>query len=193
MLLEPAVPLETLAELNEGLVCLSGCARDGLALRDPRGDCAARGGVRPRAILRRAPAPVRAGRREAAHGAPRPRRAPRRRDGRDGERPCARAAPDAPPGRARRDPLPDVARRVRARATRKPGGGAPPAGRDGRALRRDRPRRCRAHRAPRRAAPVRPHRGARLPLPRLRRRARPGDPAPRGGVPAGVRRAVRRL
>ncbi len=37
VLLEPAVPLETLAELNEGLVCLSGCARDGLALRDPHG------------------------------------------------------------------------------------------------------------------------------------------------------------
>ena len=37
VLLEPAVPLETVAELNEGLVCLSGCARDGLALRDPQG------------------------------------------------------------------------------------------------------------------------------------------------------------
>ena len=37
MLLEPEVPLETVAELNEGLVCLSGCARDGLALRDPHG------------------------------------------------------------------------------------------------------------------------------------------------------------
>ena len=36
-LLEPAVALETVAELNEGLVCLSGCARDGLALRDPQG------------------------------------------------------------------------------------------------------------------------------------------------------------
>ncbi len=35
--LQPAVPLETVAELNEGLVCLSGCARDGLALHDPRG------------------------------------------------------------------------------------------------------------------------------------------------------------
>jgi len=33
--LPPAVALETVAELNEGLVCLSGCARDGLALRDP--------------------------------------------------------------------------------------------------------------------------------------------------------------
>ena len=37
VLLEPEVPLETVAELNEGLVCLSGCARDGLALRDPHG------------------------------------------------------------------------------------------------------------------------------------------------------------
>ena len=40
VLLPPAVPLETVAELSEGLVCLSGCARDGLALHDrpaPRG------------------------------------------------------------------------------------------------------------------------------------------------------------
>jgi error-prone DNA polymerase len=37
VLLEPLVPLEIVAELNEGLVCLSGCARDGLALRDPNG------------------------------------------------------------------------------------------------------------------------------------------------------------
>jgi error-prone DNA polymerase len=35
--LPPAVQLETVAELNEGLVCLSGCARDGLALRNPHG------------------------------------------------------------------------------------------------------------------------------------------------------------
>ncbi len=35
--LPPATALETVAELSEGLVCLSGCARDGLALRDPRG------------------------------------------------------------------------------------------------------------------------------------------------------------
>src|SRR5213595_1976219 len=34
-LLEPALPLERLEELNEGLVCLSGCARQGLAVRDP--------------------------------------------------------------------------------------------------------------------------------------------------------------
>jgi error-prone DNA polymerase len=35
--LPPSVPLELVAELNEGLVCLSGCARRGLALRDPNG------------------------------------------------------------------------------------------------------------------------------------------------------------
>ena len=41
----------------------------------------------------------------------------------------------------------------------------------------DRPRRRRAHGRARRAPAVRPHRGARLPLPRLLRRRRPGDPA----------------
>ena len=35
--LPPSAALETVAELNEGLVCLSGCARDGLALHDPGG------------------------------------------------------------------------------------------------------------------------------------------------------------
>jgi error-prone DNA polymerase len=35
--LPPCVPLETVAELSEGLVCLSGCARDGLALHDQGG------------------------------------------------------------------------------------------------------------------------------------------------------------
>jgi error-prone DNA polymerase len=35
VLLAPAVAVEKMAELSEGLVCLSGCARDGLALRDP--------------------------------------------------------------------------------------------------------------------------------------------------------------
>ncbi len=33
--LPPSVPLETIAELNEGLVCLSGCARKGLGVREP--------------------------------------------------------------------------------------------------------------------------------------------------------------
>jgi len=35
--LPPSVALETVAERNEGLVCLSGCARQGLAIRDPNG------------------------------------------------------------------------------------------------------------------------------------------------------------
>ena len=33
--LPPSVPLELVVELSEGLVCLSGCARRGLAVRDP--------------------------------------------------------------------------------------------------------------------------------------------------------------
>jgi error-prone DNA polymerase len=33
--LEPALPQSLLEELNDGLVCLSGCARQGLAVRDP--------------------------------------------------------------------------------------------------------------------------------------------------------------
>ncbi len=36
-LLPPALDPELLAELNEGLVCLSGCARHGLAVHDPNG------------------------------------------------------------------------------------------------------------------------------------------------------------
>lgn len=35
LLLPPSVSLERVVELNDGLVCLSGCARKGLALRDP--------------------------------------------------------------------------------------------------------------------------------------------------------------
>ena len=35
--LPPTVSLERVAELNEGLVCLSGCARNGLGVRDPNG------------------------------------------------------------------------------------------------------------------------------------------------------------
>ena len=35
--LQPSVGLDVIAARNEGLVCLSGCARDGLGLRDPNG------------------------------------------------------------------------------------------------------------------------------------------------------------
>jgi DNA polymerase III alpha subunit len=79
--LPPALPLESLLEANDGLVCLSGCARSGLGIRDPNAaarvglraqrsrhprperGCAGRSGIRPRPLLRRAPASVRAGRR----------------------------------------------------------------------------------------------------------------------------------
>jgi error-prone DNA polymerase len=37
VLLAPSVPLATVAELSDGLVCLSGCARQGLGLHDPAG------------------------------------------------------------------------------------------------------------------------------------------------------------
>ena len=141
--------------------------------------CAARRRVRTGAVLRRAAASLRAGRLETPRGPPRPRRAPPRGDGRDGERACPCPAADAAPGRARRDPLPHLARRVRAGAAREPRGGAPRPGRDGRALRRARPCRGRAHGSARRAPDVRPHRGARLPLPRLLRQRRSGDPSAR--------------
>ena len=36
-LVPPALDPAFLAELNEGLVCLSGCARDGLGIQDPNG------------------------------------------------------------------------------------------------------------------------------------------------------------
>src|SRR2546430_11440363 len=38
--LSPALDATRLAELNEGLVCLSGCARHGLAVRNPNGAAA---------------------------------------------------------------------------------------------------------------------------------------------------------
>ena len=60
VLLAPSVAVEAVAELSEGLVCLSGCARDGLALRDPDAHGTARGSVRTRPVLRRAAAALRA-------------------------------------------------------------------------------------------------------------------------------------
>ena len=83
-------------------------------------------------------------------GAPaRPRGAPRRRDGRDRRRPRAPSAPHAAPGRARRDPLPHVARGLRARAARQPRELPPLARGDARALLRSTaPPRSGARRSP---------------------------------------------
>ena len=46
-LLPPALPLDLLLELNEGLVCLSGCARHGLGVRDPNGAARVAGAFGP--------------------------------------------------------------------------------------------------------------------------------------------------
>jgi error-prone DNA polymerase len=46
--LDPALPLELLLELNDGLVCLSGCARNGLGVRDANAAAAVAGAFRDR-------------------------------------------------------------------------------------------------------------------------------------------------
>ncbi|HZB24279.1 MAG TPA: error-prone DNA polymerase [Gaiellaceae bacterium] len=46
--LPPALTLEVLLELNDGLVCLSGCARDGLGVHDPNTAAAVAGAFRER-------------------------------------------------------------------------------------------------------------------------------------------------
>ena len=83
--LDPALPSSVLLELNDGLVCLSGCARHGLGVRDPNTAAAVAGGF-PRALLRRAAAAVRARRRAQERRAARPRRDAARADGRDRRR-----------------------------------------------------------------------------------------------------------
>ena len=116
----PSLDQALLEELHDGLVCLSGCARDGLAVRDPNAAARLarafgrdrffvelqrpyeRGDVRRNAHLRDLAATldvrtVATGRRARA-------------------RPASRGAA----GRARRRPLPHLARRLRARAARQP-------------------------------------------------------------------------
>ena len=46
--LDPALPVELLLELNDGLVCLSGCARHGLGVRNPNTAAAVAGAFRER-------------------------------------------------------------------------------------------------------------------------------------------------
>ena len=180
------------AELNEGLVCLSGCARHGLATRDPNGAAAARAGVRPRAVLRRAAAPVRARRRAPA--TPRCATSPRRSASQ------TVVTGDVHAHHPRRAALQDVLVAIRYRTSLdgceperrgnhesvllepRAVGGALPA----------RPRRGRAHGRARRAARVRPDRGPRLPLPRLLRQRRAGDPPARPRLRPRLRGALRR-
>ena len=74
--------------------------------------------VRARAVLRRAPAPVRAGRHAAEREAARARRDAGRRDRRHRRRACAQLSPRRAPGRDGRDPPPDLPRGRGARAAR---------------------------------------------------------------------------
>ena len=142
---------------NEGLVCLSGCARRGLGLLDPNAAVRLAGAFGRDRLLRRASAPVRARGHAPPDAPPRPRRAPRRGDSRDRRRPLAPSAPNAAARRPRRDPLPHLARGLRAGAPRQPRELPPPARGDARALPL-RSRSCRAERPPRRAARVRSRR-----------------------------------
>ncbi len=192
VLLPAAVPLETVAELNEGLVCLSGCARDGLALHDPRGAARLaaafgrerfyvelqrpyeRGDSRRHAMLRDLAEHL--GVETIATGnvhAHAPRRtllqdvlvAIRYRTSLDGSE------------RERRGNREAVLRAPEEMVERFAGIDPEAASRTVHA---------------RRAADLRPHRGARLSLPRLLRPCRPRDPPARRDLRARIPRAVRR-
>ena len=193
--LPPALPLEALLELNDGLVCLSGCARHGLGVRDPNAAARVAARLRPRALLRRAPAAVRARR-----------RAPQRRA--CASSPATSASRPSPPATSTRTTR--GAPRSRTRSSRS--AAAPrstAASRSGAATTRPccvppdamaralpgRPRRRRAHRA---SSPSGSTfdltAGARLPLPRLLRRRR--DPPTSSSARVcerRLRRALRRL
>ena len=170
----PALDVDASRELNEGLVCLSGCARHGLAVVDPNAAAGSRsafgrdrfyvelqrpferGDARRNAALRDLAEAL--GVRTVATGdvhAHHPSRAPLQ---------------DV----ARRDPQPHVARGLRARAARQPRGLLASARRDAERFPGDRDAVARtAELADRLRFDL--TRGARLPLPRLlrRRRTRP--------------------
>ena len=162
----PSLPIADLIELNEGLVCLSGCARHGLGVRAPnRAVELARAFGKERFFVElqrpyergdehRNSSPARAGRRAG------------RRDRGDGRRPRPLAPAHHPPGRAGRHPREHVARGLRAAEARQPRERSSLAGADGGALRLGSRRRGPGGRAGR-AASVRPDRGAGLPLSRL--------------------------
>ena len=194
----PWTTLERVEEHGEGLVCLSGCARDGaLAGAWERGEAVAAAALAQR-LLRafgrerfRVELQRPSWRRDRARNRwlARPGRAARRGDRRHRQRPLPRRLPQPAPGRLRRGPprhhpggLRELAPRQLELGPRLPGG-------DGGALRRA-PGGARRDRAPGRAAALRPDRAARLPLPRL------GGPGrrPQAGrdLPGAARAALRR-
>ena len=189
---DPALDPGVLAELNEGLIVLSGCARRGLGVRERERSRAALAPAFARPLLRRAAAALRARRRAPERGAARSGGDARRADGRDRRRPraLARTAPSCRTCSWRSA----ATRRSRpaSGAAREPRGRPPLAGRARGAV-PGRPRRRRAHRrsSPQRCD-VRPDARARLPLPRLLGRRRAGDRDASPDLRPRVRRALRR-
>src|SRR5881409_3599249 len=103
----PRLDQALLEDLHEGLVCLSGCARNGLAVRDPNAAARlAQAFGRDRFFVEL--------QRPYERGDVRPRRDNRCRNGRHRRPARTRALPRRPSGRARRHPQPHLARRLRA-------------------------------------------------------------------------------
>ena len=173
---EPSVTLAEVERCSAGLVCLSGCARDGaVAARVEAGDHPGAAAMARRLLRIFGPDRLRIelqrpywqGDRRRNRLLGRAGRAPGRalRGHRQRARPHARAHPA--PGRDGRRAPGRHARRDRAQAPRQLLPRAGPARADGPALSRA-PRRGGRDAAPGRAPALRPDRGPRLPLPRLR-------------------------
>ena len=189
--LPPALDQRLLEESNEGLVCLSGCARQGLAVRRPNSAASLARAFGPERFFVELQRPYERGRRPAERGAARARRRAGRADGRDRRRARAPSTSRAAPGRAGRDQAPDLAGRLRTRAAWQPRECPPPALGDGGAF----PGRSGSRRARRRAGGptrVRPDPGARLSLSGLLGRGRAGDRAAHRGLQPRLRREVQR-
>ena len=109
--------LETLLEHAEGLVCLSGCARTGSAVRDAERRRAARAAPSAAsASTSSCSAPTSAATRAETRALRELAATLGVADRRDRRRPRAPRRAHAAPGRARRDPQPHLARRLRARS-----------------------------------------------------------------------------
>ena len=172
---EPHISLDDVEPLAAGLVCLSGCARDGAVASRVEAGRHAEAAAVARRLLRifgpeqlpdRAPAPLLAPRPPPQQAARRAGRAARRPSAGHRQRARTRARPDQAPGRDGGGPARKDARRDRAEPARQLLARARRARADGGALPRA-PGRGGGERAPRGAPALRPHRGPRLPLPRV--------------------------
>ena len=188
--LPPSLDARLLAELNEGLVCLSGCARHGLAVRNPNGAGALARAFGPERFFVELQRPYERGDASRLAALRDLAEALGVRTVATGDVHSHHPRAHVAPGRPRRDPPPHLARRLRGGAAREPGERPAPAGRAGRQL-PARPRRRRAHRRAGRAAGVRPDRGPRLPLSGLLGHGRAGDRAAQARLRPRVRRALR--